>query len=117
MFDPSLECPIVHFAHDQVYVPGIVIEEGLAQGRAIRDRAIAFQERHQGKVRFTTMADNVTGFGRWPIGNVARRTRAGVRKPPGKARDWSTRLSGLYGELAGTERAAGGRCSGRRRRE
>ena len=34
-----------------------------------------------------------------------------------KARDWGNRLSGLYGELAGTDRAGGGRCSGRWRRE
>jgi hypothetical protein len=52
MFDPSLECPIVRFAHDQVYVPGIVIEEGLAQGRAISDRGVVclsfrFRQQHQ----------------------------------------------------------------------
>jgi hypothetical protein len=28
MFDSSLECPIIRFAHDQVYVPDVVIEEG-----------------------------------------------------------------------------------------
>ena len=53
MFDPSLECPIVCFAHDQIYVPGIVIEEGLAQGRAISDGGVVclsfrYRQQHQG---------------------------------------------------------------------
>ena len=50
MFDPTLEYPVVRFAHDQVYVPRIVIEEGLAQGRAISDGGVvclSFRYRQQ----------------------------------------------------------------------
>ena len=50
----------------------------------------------------------VTGFEMpGPSRRYPRAPRAGVRKPPGKegAGEWGTRLSGLYGDLVGTDGA------------
>ena len=56
----------------------------------------------------------VTGFGRRPIATVRHTLGPAFESRQGtKARDWGSRVSVLYGELAGTGLAAGGRCSGR----
>jgi hypothetical protein len=40
MLDPPLDRLVVRFAHDDVDVPGVVVDQRLAQGRAIGNRRV-----------------------------------------------------------------------------